>query len=205
MYVHNNYVCMCFFQEQPCWGLALNTVPATVVKQLQDDLAKEKAQNSELRTQNSEIGRLVQTSSSDGTLTWKITEISCRRKALLERKVPHIESPPFYTARYGYKMCIRIYLIGEKRHDSYMSVFIVILKGDYDDILEWPFTAIVCLQLLSRNSSTRPNLKNSFNVHFQQPQMYHSIHQFVKLSDESTHYMKDDVMYLKCTVSLDTP
>ena len=177
--------------------------PVAVVTQLQANLAEVMAQNFELKTQNFEIGQLLRTV-GNGTLTWKITEVSFRRKALLEKKVLHIDSPPFYTSVDGYKLCIRLHLTGEMRHDDYMSVSIVILEGEYDDILKWPFEAKVSMQLLSLSSSTHPHLEDSCSVLFQQPQMCHSFPQFVRLSDESTDYVKDNAMFLKCTVSVDT-
>ena len=182
----------------------LGTVPAMAVKHFLSELAKVKAQYLELKTQNYEIGQLLlrSTMGSDGTLVWKITEISSRRKALLEKKVQYIESPPFSTKKYGYKLCLRIYLIGD-RQDGYMSVSIVILEGEYDAILKWPFKANISLQLPSLSSSTYPDLEDSCSVLFQRPPMYHSFPQFAKLSDESAHYVKDNAMFLKCTVSVD--
>lgn len=46
----------------------------------------------------------------------------------------------FYTAKYGYKLCLRLYLNGDgtgKR--THLSLFIVIMKGEYDALLPWPF------------------------------------------------------------------
>lgn len=46
----------------------------------------------------------------------------------------------FYTAKYGYKLCLRLYLNGDgtgKR--THLSLFIVIMRGEYDALLPWPF------------------------------------------------------------------
>ena len=48
--------------------------------------------------------------------------------------------PAFYTAKYGYKLCLRLYLNGDgtgKR--THLSLFIVIMRGEYDALLPWPF------------------------------------------------------------------
>ena len=49
-------------------------------------------------------------------------------------------SQPFYTDRYGYKMCGHVYLnvdsIGKGTH---LSLFFVLMRGEYDALLEWPF------------------------------------------------------------------
>lgn len=46
----------------------------------------------------------------------------------------------FYTAKYGYKVCLRIYLNGDGTgKGTHVSLFFVVMKGDYDALLPWPF------------------------------------------------------------------
>lgn len=46
----------------------------------------------------------------------------------------------FYTARYGFKVCMRLYLNGDGvGKGTHISLFFVIMKGEYDPILSWPF------------------------------------------------------------------
>ncbi|KAH0615518.1 hypothetical protein JD844_004877 [Phrynosoma platyrhinos] len=60
----------------------------------------------------------------------------------------------FYTSRYGYKLCMRIYLNGDGRgKGSHISLFLVLLRGDYDALLQWPFAHKVTLMLLSQNNT----------------------------------------------------
>lgn len=48
--------------------------------------------------------------------------------------------PAFYTARYGYKVCLRVYLNGDGTgKGTHVSLFFVVMKGDYDALLPWPF------------------------------------------------------------------
>lgn len=48
--------------------------------------------------------------------------------------------PAFYTAKYGYKLCLRLYLNGDGTgKKTHLSLFIVIMKGEYDALLPWPF------------------------------------------------------------------
>lgn len=72
-----------------------------------------------------------------------------------QSQFPHLQSPAlssclgadsgflisaFYTAKYGYKLCLRLYLNGDgtgKR--THLSLFIVIMRGEYDALLPWPF------------------------------------------------------------------
>lgn len=58
--------------------------------------------------------------------------------------LPHPYSPPnpaaFYTSRYGYKMCLRVYLNGDGTgRGTHLSLFFVVMKGPNDALLRWPF------------------------------------------------------------------
>lgn len=46
----------------------------------------------------------------------------------------------FYTSRYGYKMCLRVYLNGDGTgRGTHLSLFFVVMKGPNDALLRWPF------------------------------------------------------------------
>lgn len=46
----------------------------------------------------------------------------------------------FYTSKYGYKMCLRIYLNGDGTgRGSHLSLFFVVMRGQSDALLKWPF------------------------------------------------------------------
>ena len=59
-------------------------------------------------------------------------------------------SPPFYTSARGYRMCLNVcpagYGIGKGTH---VSMFGNLMKGDYDDELNWPFTADMVVDILN--------------------------------------------------------
>ena len=48
-----------------------------------------------------------------GSFLWRITDIRRRRRDAIDGKITSIYSPPFYTGRNGYKMCICAYLNGD--------------------------------------------------------------------------------------------
>ena len=54
-------------------------------------------------------------------------------------------SPPFYTHVGGYKMCLSVYPAGSRRsgNESYMSVYIHFLAGEFDEHLIWPFPGAI--------------------------------------------------------------
>lgn len=46
----------------------------------------------------------------------------------------------FYTSKYGYKMCLRIYLNGDGTgRGTHLSLFFVVMRGHSDALLKWPF------------------------------------------------------------------
>ncbi|XP_039183049.1 TNF receptor-associated factor 1 [Crotalus tigris] len=90
--------------------------------------------------------------SYDGVFLWKITDVHQKCYEAICGKFDGFQSPAFYTSRYGYKLCMRIYLNGEGRgRGTHVSLFIVLLKGDYDALLPWPFTHKITFMLLSQD------------------------------------------------------
>nr|XP_031533356.1 TNF receptor-associated factor 1 isoform X2 [Vicugna pacos] len=84
--------------------------------------------------------RLMEEASFDGTFLWKITNVTRRCHESACGRTVSLFSPAFYTAKYGYKLCLRLYLNGDgtgKR--THLSLFIVIMRGEYDALLPWPF------------------------------------------------------------------
>ena len=54
-------------------------------------------------------------------------------------------SPPFYTHKNGYKVHLRV--DADLYKDGYVSVFVCVLKGEYDSTLTWPLYAEVKVAL----------------------------------------------------------
>ena len=59
-------------------------------------------------------------------------------------------SPPFTSRPQGYKLCLRVHangnLGGKGRH---LSIYAIIMKGQHDDSLQWPFTGTIIIELLN--------------------------------------------------------
>ncbi|CAF0757160.1 unnamed protein product [Rotaria sordida] len=146
--------------------------------------------------------------SYDGRLFWKIDNI----KDQLNDMKSMITSPPFYTSLDGYKMCIRLYIngngIGQSTH---VSIFIVLMRGNHDAILDWPFNyqVIFCLyDLINRNNhiieSFQSNIKS---ICFQRPQsemnIGYGISKFIPRSiiqQDNNCYICDDSIYIKVMI-----
>ena len=60
-------------------------------------------------------------------------------------------SPPFYTHTQGYRMCIRVNVSGDGGgRGTHLSVAPRLMRGDFDDDLQWPFEGAITIQLLNQ-------------------------------------------------------
>jgi len=111
-------------------------------------LLKRRVQELDLRSQ------FMESSGYDGMLLWKIGVFTQRLRDAKEVRVTSLYSPPFYAGRYGYKLCARCYLNGDGiGRGTHISLFFVVMQGDYDDILVWPFSARVTLALIDQSGN----------------------------------------------------
>lgn len=71
-----------------------------------------------------------------------------------EWKSSEWKSPEFYTHIGGYKMCLLVlpYSQADDTGCELMSVFLQILRGDYDSNLKWPFHGSVVVRMLNQLS-----------------------------------------------------
>ena len=66
-----------------------------------------------------------------------------------------ILSPPFYSHSGGYKMELEVFPNGfALGHKTHLSVFVRILRGEYDDNLQWPFKGKVTVQMFECKQET---------------------------------------------------
>jgi hypothetical protein len=66
--------------------------------------------------------QILETASYDGTLMWKLRDYARRKQDAVQGRTLSLYSQPFYTHRYGYKMCARVnygrylYVLSTIRH-----------------------------------------------------------------------------------------
>ncbi|XP_013931158.1 PREDICTED: TNF receptor-associated factor 1-like [Thamnophis sirtalis] len=149
--------------------------------------------------------------SYDGVFLWKITDVHQKCYEAICGKVHSFQSPAFYTSRYGYKLCMRIYLNGEGRgRGTHISLFIVLLKGDYDSLLPWPFTHKITFILLSQDHGdnlTTHLQPDPTSASFQRPETdlnepsgFARFVPLAKLQSPKYTYLKEGTLFLKCIV-----
>lgn len=85
-----------------------------------------------------------------GTIKLKIDQINCH----LHTKTKVLCSQPFYLERIPYKVRIELHFDNPERGIiSYLSLLLVIVKGDYDSVIQWPFSQKVTFKLTSFKGS----------------------------------------------------
>uniref|UniRef100_A0A673KRD3 TNF receptor-associated factor n=1 Tax=Sinocyclocheilus rhinocerous TaxID=307959 RepID=A0A673KRD3_9TELE len=110
----------------------------------------------QLQCNEQRFHQLVSTS-YDGKLIWKVRDYWHRKEA----GTP-LNSTPFYTSRSGYKLSVRAYLGGDSSgRGTHLSLYITIMRGDFDSLLSWPFRQNITLTLLDQSGS-RNHQSNTF-------------------------------------------
>ncbi|NWR89570.1 TRAF2 factor, partial [Furnarius figulus] len=156
--------------------------------------------------------RNMEASTYDGVFIWKITEFARKRQEAITGRSPAIFSPAFYTSKYGYKMCLRVYLNGDGTgRGTHLSLFFVVMKGPNDALLRWPFNQKVTLMLLDQNNrehiidAFRPDVTSSS---FQRPVTEMNIASGcplfcpVSVMEAKNSYVRDDAIFIKAIVDL---
>jgi len=96
--------------------------------------------------------QMLEATSYNGTYIWKIDHYSRRVQEAISGKTLSIYSPPFYVGRFGYKVCARMYPNGDGiGKGTHMSMFFVIMRGEYDALLPWPFIQKVHFRLIDQD------------------------------------------------------
>lgn len=158
----------------------------------------------------------------DGVLIWKIGSYGRR---LQEAKAkPNLEcfSPAFYTHKYGYKLQVSAFLNGNGSGEgTHLSLYIRVLPGAFDNLLEWPFARRVTFSLLDQSDPglakpqhvtetfhPDPNWKN-----FQKPGSWwgsldesslgFGYPKFISHQDiRKRNYVRDDAVFIRASVEL---
>uniref|UniRef100_A0A671QX62 TNF receptor-associated factor n=1 Tax=Sinocyclocheilus anshuiensis TaxID=1608454 RepID=A0A671QX62_9TELE len=159
-------------------------------------------------------GRLREMSATtfDGVFIWRISDFTKKRQDAIAGRAPAMFSPAFYTSKYGYKMCLRIYLNGDGTgRGTHLSLFFVVMRGMNDALLKWSFNQKVTLMLLDQSNrehiidAFRPDITSSS---FQRPVSEMNIASgcplFCPLSklEGKNSYIRDDTIFIKAIVDL---
>ena len=187
---------------------------STKMQPLVNSVARVDTTIQQLREGFGEMALMVQTlqaTSYCGTFIWKIPEVQRRRSEARSGITVSLYSAPFYTSRHGYKMCLRLYMDGDgSGKGTHLSLFLTLMRGEYDALLLWPFKQTVTLMLLDQDKqedifqSFRPD---PFSSSFQKPTNEMNVAsgcpKFAPLSIlENPSFVKDDTIFIKCRIDV---
>ena len=187
-----------FVQEQlNCSNIK---VCASQIQEYENALATYKVRCSELELLS------TFTCTTNGEYLWHIPQVNEKICNARSGHSIYIESLPFYTKRNGYKMCIRAYLNGDGTgKGTHLSIFFVLMRGEYDPLLQWPFDHKVSLILVDQDHKS--NLERNFQPNqqscsFQRPKTDMNVAsgcpEFADLSVlDDTSYVKDNTMFIR--------
>ena len=155
--------------------------------------------------------QMLEATSYNGTYIWKIDHYSRRFQEAACGKTLSIYSPPFYVGRFGYKVCARMYPNGDGiGKGTHMSMFFVIMRGEYDALLPWPFIQKVHFRLIDQDrirdtyDAFRPEPHSSS---FKRPTSDMNIASgcptFIPQSElRQGGFIRNDTMFVKITVDM---
>ena len=156
---------------------------------------------------------LIENSNHDGSMIWKIPQFSQRKADAENGKYTSIFSLPFYTGRYGFKMCLRLYIMGDGiGKGTHLSLFFVVMRGEFDNILQWPFTHKVTFKLINQAGGRdivdtfQPDpMSSSFRKPKSDMNIASGCPRFVSHTElERGGFIVDDTIFIKCTIDTST-
>ena len=93
----------------------------------------------------------------NGRILWRIDHFKSRRLQVMNGSINALHSAPSFTKpQHGYKFCLRMYPNGDGiGAGTHLSLFIVIMKSDYDCLLPWPFNNSVKFMLINQRDRSK--------------------------------------------------
>ena len=79
--------------------------------------------------------------------TWKITSFAIKLRQAKNKVKREVVSDPFYMHGYKFKLSLFPNGIGT-RQNTRLSIYIAVMKGEYDAMLPWPFKKKVTFTLI---------------------------------------------------------
>ena len=74
-------------------------------------------------------------------------------------------SPYFYSHRCGYRMQLKVFPNGTgEGAGTHISMFVLIVPGELDDLLTWPFCGIITVHLINQRKNSGPSVAH--NVYY---------------------------------------
>ena len=92
---------------------------------------------------------------ASASLVPKISNFTMNNFQFHKENDDHWVSHPFYTHPQGYKMCLRVTANGQgSGKGTHITVAVYLMKGEFDNQLEWPFRGDITIQLLNQQEDS---------------------------------------------------
>ena len=182
------------------------------IVQLEQQSSQYQQDITELKQQISDIKSITNINNRNyGELIWKIDNYKEKLKEAEDGKQIAIYSPSFYSRQGGYHLKTKVYLNGDGFGEgSYLSVYIMVCKGEFDNILKWPLDAKFTFTLINQEPTTGSHYIDGFrsdmqSSSFRKPSEDNNIatgsplflsHKALK----SCSFIKDDAIFLKTSI-----
>ena len=146
------------------------------------------------------------TLSEGESFVFKLPEFSSKKE---NNEVLH--SQPFLTNHKGYKVCTAVYACGKGQgKGTHVSIFTNIMRGNYDNQLQWPFLGTVTYELLNQladsNHHSAVIVCNALaDLQISSPVGYTKFLPHSSLGHNpatNTQYLLDDTLYFRVSVKV---
>lgn len=150
---------------------------------------------------------------TNGVLVWKVSNFSEHRATAMSARTTSLFSPAFMTSPAGYQLCVRLYPNGDGLgRGTHISLFLVVMKGEFDALLPWPFRQKVTLSMLDQSLADPHHVSETFrpdpsSSSFQRPLQQMNVASgcplffpLRSLMQSGCSHLRDDTIYIKITV-----
>lgn len=141
----------------------------------------------------------------DGILVWKVSDWKDRVLKAKSGACTSLQSAPFFTSPSGYQMRIEVFPNGNtvESRGKFLSLYLVMMVGTYDNILPWPFTNKVKMSIINRHH--QKNKEIVIQPKSQQPLglgLSFGVDKFlsIDLLNDDGPYVKDNTVYIRMEV-----
>ena len=155
-----------------------------------------------------------------GKYTWKIVGFSHHLQDARNGRITSLESPPIYTSQQEYKFSMHFFPKGINGGDGrHFGLFVGMMQGEYDTILEWPFCGRIVLTIKDQSTDVngfRHDISGTFMAKrnleaFQKPTAtgrYSTLYGYAEFAPTalgcSSQYLKDDTVMIKIEIHKNT-
>ena len=156
---------------------------------------------------------VLEHSTNNGRFVWKVGNFLEMLRDAQAGRSTSLYSPHFCTHPQGYKLCLRMYPNGDGGgKDTHLSLFLVVMKGEYDAILAWPIIKKVTFRIWDQSVAEPRHRCETFGTtgtgsSFVRPvsrmNVASGVPKMISLADltSGNRFLKNDTIFIECNVT----